>query len=113
MYGKLVDNKLAYAPTNFFTPNGRLILNFSKNENLMKEFGFKLVVEDIPSYNPNKYDLYVYEYVETDDSIIIIYKTQAKKKVVDFELTSIKNRLYELEHQNEIYQTILSEEANK
>ena len=113
MYGKLVDNKLVYAPTNFFTPNGCLILNFSKNENLMKEFGFKLVVEDIPSYEPANYDLYVYEYVETDDSIIIVYKTQAKKKYVDLELTSIKNRLSILEHQNDFYQTILSEEVNK
>lgn len=113
MYGKLVDNKLTYAPTNLLTSNGRLILNFNKNENLMKEFGFKLVVEDIPLYDSNKYDLYVYEYVETDDSIVIVYKTQAKKKYVDPELTSIKNRLYELEQQNEVYRTILSEEANK
>lgn len=113
MYGKLVEGKINYAPVNFMTPNGCLILNFNKNVNLMKEFGFKLVVEDIPSYNPSKYVLYVYEYIETDDSITIVYKTQDKKIYDDQELTSIRNRLYELEQQNENYRIIFSEEVNR
>lgn len=113
MYGKLVEGKINYAPVNFMTPDGRLILNFNKNVSLMKEYGFKKITENIPSYNPDEYVLYVHEYVETDDGITIIYKTQVKKKYDDLELTSIKNRLYELEQQNENYQIIFSEEVNK
>ena len=113
MYGKLVDGKINYAPSNFMTPNGSLILNFNKNVGLMKEYGFKLIAEDKPSYDPNNYDLYVHEYIETDDSITIVYKTQEKMKYDDPELTSIKNRLHELERQNEEYQNIFFEEVNK
>jgi hypothetical protein len=113
MYGKLIEGKINYAPANFMAPNDCLILNFNKNIGLMKEYGFKLIVEDIPSYDPNKYDLYVYEYVETDDSITIVYKTRDKIIYDDPELTNIKNRLHELEQQNEKYQIIFSEEVNK
>lgn len=113
MYGKLIEGKINYAPVNFMTPDNRLILNFNKNVSLMKEFGFKLVIEDIPSYNTNEYVLYIYEYIETDDSITIVYKTRKKPIYDDPELTSIKNRLYELEQQNEKYRIIFSEEVNK
>lgn len=113
MYGKLVEGKINYAPVNFITPNNCLILNFNKNISLMREYGFKLVVEDKPSYDPNNYDLYVHEYIETDDSITIVYKAQDKKKYDDPELTSIKNRLDELEQQNEEYKNIFFEEVNK
>lgn len=113
MYGKLIEGKINYAPANFMTPNGCLILNFNKNIDLIKEYGFKKISEDIPSYDPNNYDVYVHEYIETDDGITIVYKTQDKKKYDDPELTSIKNRLNELEQQNENYQIIFSEEVNK
>lgn len=113
MYGKLIEGKINYAPVNFMTPNNCLILNFNKNVSLMKEFGFKLVVEDKPSYDPNKYDLYVYEYIESNDDITIVYKARDKKKYDDPELTSIKNRLYELEQQNQKYRIIFSEEVNR
>lgn len=113
MYGKLVDGKINYAPSNFMTPNNCLILNFNKNISLMREYGFKIISEDIPSYDPNEYDLYVYEYIENDDSITIVYKTKDKIKYDDPELTSIKNRLHELEQQNEEYQNIFFEEVNK
>lgn len=113
MYGKLVEGKINYAPVNFMTPNGRLILNFNKNVGLMKEHGFKIVSEDIPSYDQNKCDLYVYEYIETDDGITIVYRAQDKKKYDDPELTAIKNRLHELEQQNENYQIMFSEEVNR
>lgn len=113
MYGKLIEGKINYAPVNFMTPNNCLILNFNKNISLMKEHGFKLVVEDIPSYNPNEYVLYIHEYIETDDSITIVYKTRNKPIYYDPEIASIKNRLYELEQQNEKYQIIFSEEVNR
>lgn len=113
MYAKLVEGKINYAPVNFMAPNGRLILNFNKNVSLMTEFGFKLVLEDIPSYNHNECVLYVYEYVETDDSITIVYKTRDKIIYDDPELTIIKNRLYNLEQQNVNYRIIFSEEVNK
>lgn len=113
MYGKLVEGKIIYAPVNFITPDNCLILNFNKNISLMTEYGFKIISEDIPSYDTNKYDLYVYEYVETDDNITIVYKTKDKIKYDDPELTSIKNRLNELEQQNAEYQNIFLEEVNK
>lgn len=113
MYGKLIEGKIEYAPVNFITPNNCLILNFNKNVSLMEEFGYKLVVDSKPLYDPNEYVLFIYEYIETDYNITIVYKTQDKTIYDDPEITFIKNRLHELEQQNENYRIIFSEEVNK
>lgn len=66
MYGKLIDNKLSIAPINYIDEN-TTILNFNLNEDVMKEYGYKPVVE---VERPETNRMYHIEYSETDNVII-------------------------------------------
>ena len=66
MYGKLIDGALEVAPKNYIDENNT-ILNFDLNEELMKEYGYKLVIEAVKPDYP-----YNLSYEETEDEIIEI-----------------------------------------
>lgn len=72
MYAKLENNKLTYAPKNYDTGEN-LILNFNKNEELMKKYGFKEVLNIKPEYDNCTQYLTIKGYVENEDSITINY----------------------------------------
>ena len=72
MYAKLKDNKLTYAPRNFNT-DINLIINFNKNIDLMKQHGFKEVIDNKPSYDNTTQYLSVSGYTESEESITINY----------------------------------------
>lgn len=73
MYAKLENNKLIYVPKDYNTGD-YLIINFNKNEELMKQYGFKEVIDIKPEYDNNTQYLSVKDYTEKEDSIIINYK---------------------------------------
>ena len=73
MYAKLENKKLVYAPQNYNT-GVNLILNFNKNEDLMKLHGFKKVIDIKPSYDSSTHYLSIDGYTESDNSITINYK---------------------------------------
>lgn len=75
MYGKINGKGVEYAPINYETEDGNLILNFNKNEQLMTQYGYKMVFEQIPEYDMNIERIYEKEYIENEDYIIIIYET--------------------------------------
>ena len=75
MYGKLNGEGVEYAPINYETEDGNLILNFNKNEQLMTQYGYKMVIEQIPEYDINIERIYEKEYIENEDNIMIIYET--------------------------------------
>ena len=94
MYGKLNGEGVEYAPINYETDDGNLILNFNKNEQLMIQYGYKMVIEQIPEYDINTQRIYVSKYIENRNSIIIIYE------VIEIEPTNtqiVNNKLVELE----------------
>lgn len=78
MFGRLVNGKLQIATRQFKTEEGRMILNFNKSENKMKEFGFKEVIDIRPVFDSETQFLNVLKYNETEDAIEIIYQVVDK-----------------------------------
>lgn len=73
MYGKLKEGTLSYAPVNYELEDGRIITNFNQDETLMKEYGFKNVIDNQPIYDNKTQYLSVEDYVENNTSITINY----------------------------------------
>lgn len=99
MYGKIVRGKIEYAPKNYVTPNGALIINFNKNEEIMKKHGF-LEVEDIrPAYNPNFQEIIHDGYEVTETKIKFRYIVIDKPAMLSLrdEEPSLEDRVAELE----------------
>lgn len=78
MYGKLIDGVLKYAPTNYLTENGKMILNFNTNIEVMLENGFKEVINVVPSYDANTQVVTMDSYTEEDTTITVNYVVTAK-----------------------------------
>lgn len=97
MYAKLISNKLTYAPKNFNTGDN-LILNFNKNMNLMKKYGFKEVVDVKPNFDSSTHYLTVDNYIENEDNIIINYKLN---EIVIDNTPTLEERVAELERINQ------------
>lgn len=74
-YGKLVNNVLEYAPAHLVV-DGTTILNIDKDEELLREYGFKEVVE---TERPN-YPFLITTYEETESQIIIHYERDVAKE---------------------------------
>lgn len=72
MYAKLENDRLIYAPRNYDTGEN-LILNFNKNIDLMKKYGFKEVIDNKPVYDNATHYLNIDTYTENDDTITINY----------------------------------------
>ena len=78
MYGKLIDGVLKYAPTNYLTENGKMILNFNTNIEIMLENGFKEIINVVPSYDANTQIVTRDSYTEEDTTITVNYVVTAK-----------------------------------
>ena len=78
MYGKLIDGVLKYAPTNYLTENGKMILNFNTNTEVMLENGFKEIINVVPSYDANTQVVTMDSYTEDDTTITVNYVVTAK-----------------------------------
>ena len=116
MYGKIIDGVLEYAPEIFNLPNGQIIINFNKNENIMKKYGYKEVVNQIPSYNPTTQNVYISEYVDNYNEIIIVYGVcdiPVEESPTDIKISELEDGIAMLEKFEDVYKIILSEEANK
>ena len=48
MYGILLDGQLIYAKEYFVCEDGSIIINFNNNEKLMRAYGFKVVIDELP-----------------------------------------------------------------
>lgn len=108
MYGKLINNILHYAPKNYTTESGNLIVNFNQNEELLKEYGYKKVTNNKPDYDRNTQTVRVDGYDENETDIVINYI------VVDRDLTdSIENRVIALEDGMSAMTSIVKEEVNR
>lgn len=95
-YAKLENGVLVYAPENFTTPSGSLIVNFNKNVTLMKRYGFKEVVDVKPSYDELTEYLIISGYSENETSIIINYTIKQmdlieQEESIEEKIKSLKN----------------------
>lgn len=69
IYVKLnIDNTIEYAKNIYTTDEGELILNFKANPELMKQYGFKELIDSPVEFDAN-YQTYTESYVEDADTI--------------------------------------------
>ena len=91
MYGKLIDGVIKYAPTNYLTENGRMILNFNTNIEVMLENGFKEIINVVPSYDANTQVVTMDSYTEEATTITVNYVVTAKPLTKEEQLENQKN----------------------
>ena len=91
MYGKLIDGVIKYAPTNYLTENGKMILNFNTNTEVMLENGFKEIINVVPSYDANTQVVTMDSYTEEDTTITVNYVVTAKPLTKEEQLENQKN----------------------
>ena len=103
MYAKLKNNNLTYAQKNFDT-GANLILNFNKNIELMKKYGFKEVIDIKPDYDSSTQYLSVEGYVENENNIVINYTINEIEINHD---PTLEERILKLEKQNELFKKML------
>ena len=91
MYGKLIDGVLKYAPTNYLTENGKMILNFNTNTEVMLENGFKEIINVVPSYDANTQVVTRDSYTEDATTITVNYVVTAKPLTKEEQLENQRN----------------------
>lgn len=83
MYAKINNNQIEYASYYYKTEEGAIIENFNNNVETMKIYGFKKVIDNIPSDTEKHH--YVFDrYDETNDYIIVNYR-QVENEIVNSE----------------------------
>ena len=93
MYAKLENNKLIYVPKNLKVGD-KLILNFNKNVELMRQHGYKKVVDIKPSYDVETHYLTVSGYTENENSITVNYEVN---EIVSSNEPTLEERVISLE----------------
>ena len=91
MYGKLIDGVIKYAPTNYLTETGKMILNFNTNIEVMLENGFKEIINVVPSYDANTQVVTMDSYTEEAATITVNYVVTAKPLTKEEQLENQKN----------------------
>jgi hypothetical protein len=109
MFGRLVNGKLQIATRQFKTEEGKMILNFNKSENKMKEFGFKEVIDIRPVFDSETQFLNVLKYNETEDTIEIIYQVVDKPEEPVVEPTPEEAQILELKERINSLEAIINQ----
>ena len=73
-YGVLLDGQLIYAKEYFVCEDGNIIINFNQNEKLMRAYGFKVVIDEVPEYDLENEYVVISGYTEKENVIIINYE---------------------------------------
>lgn len=103
MYAKLENNKLVYAPRNFKDEN--IILNFNKNTSLMKQYGFKEVIDIKPEYDNTTHYISVSGYVENENNVIINYVVN---EIEENQEPTLEEQIAELEETNKTQDELIN-----
>lgn len=101
IYVKLnTDNTIEYAKNIYTTDEGELILNFKANPELMKQYGFKELIDSPVEFDAN-YQTYTVSYIEDADTITKQYsitylpietlKEVKLKELVDYDISEDVN----------------------
>lgn len=101
IYVKLnIDNTIEYAKNVYTTDEGELILNFKANPELMKQYGFKELIDSLVEFDAN-YQTYTVSYIEDEDTITKQYsitylpietlKEVKLKELVDYDISEDVN----------------------
>ena len=109
-YAILNNGVIEYAPVNYTTASGSLIVNFNKNVTLMKRYGFKEVIDQRPSYDELTEYLTISGYTETEDNIQVVY-TVKQMDMIEAE-ASIDEKIKNLENTDTDHEMAIAELAN-
>ncbi|WP_370773358.1 hypothetical protein [Clostridium sp.] len=110
LYARLSNGVLEYAPLNYVMPSGGLIVNFNKNIALMKNYGFKEVIDEKPNCDKSSEYLAIDGYSETKDTITINYSV---KQISSLEhKNNIEDKIKKLESADTDHEMALVELAN-
>ena len=90
VYAKVVNGALIEAPKNYKLEDGRLILNFNLDADLMKEHGFKPVKRNKPSFDAQTQTLIVSDFEEVEDSVIVNYTIVEKEQTLSNRVASLE-----------------------
>lgn len=78
-YGKISkNNELIYAPRNLLRADGELITGFNSNEELMRQYGYKEIIEYPIDYDKNLEITYISKLEEDSTYIYVYYDKQLK-----------------------------------
>ena len=78
-YGKISkNNELIYAPRNLLRADGELITGFSSNVELMRQYGYKEIIEYPIEYDKNLEITYICKLEEASTYIYVYYDKQPK-----------------------------------
>ena len=78
-YGKISkNNELIYAPRNLLRADGELITGFNSNEELMRQYGYKEIIEYTIDYDKNLEMIYISKLEEDSTYIYVYYDKQPK-----------------------------------
>lgn len=90
-YAKVVNGALIEAPKNYKLEDGRLILNFNLDGDLMKTHGFKPVKRNKPTFNEETQTLVVLDFEDNEDVIVINYGVSSKGKTLNNRVSSLED----------------------
>ncbi len=90
-YAKVVNGALIEAPKNYKLEDGRLILNFNLDADLMKVHGFKPVKRNKPAFNEETQTLVVLDFEDNEDVITINYGVSSKGKTLINRVSSLED----------------------
>lgn len=79
-YAIMQDDKPIYAKEYYIGKDGEIIINFNKNEELMKAYGFKPIVDLVPEYNVATEYVVITGYEENEEKIIVVYEVRQIQK---------------------------------
>ena len=78
MFAKIINGVLHYAPVNYKTDLGQVIVNFNTNEEMMLQYGYKNVIGIKPDYNKETQYLKISGYTDNEDNITVEYEVVDK-----------------------------------
>lgn len=94
MLAKIINGALSYAPTNYKTDDGQLIVNFNKNEEIMRQYGYKDVVDIRPAYNEETQYIRILDY-DDGEVITINYGIVDKEPLAPTEIELLETQVNE------------------
>lgn len=77
MYGKLVNGEIVKAPQNYLTTEGGAIFDFNRKPEVMRQYGFKEIINNVPVLDENHY-FTIKEYKEDVNNITVVYEIHEK-----------------------------------
>lgn len=90
-YAKVVNGALIEAPKKYKLEDGRLILNFNLDADLMKAHGFKPIKRNKPTFNEETQTLVVLDFEDNEDVIVINYGVSSKGKTLNNRVSSLED----------------------